>query len=61
MFEGVSTALVTPFRDGVVDEHALDALVEAHDQAEQELNGKVANPTLIEIARTTLREWRAKL
>jgi len=28
MFEGVFTALVTPFRDGVVDERALEALVE---------------------------------
>jgi 4-hydroxy-tetrahydrodipicolinate synthase len=33
MFEGVLTALVTPFRDGVVDEHALDALVEAQIDA----------------------------
>jgi len=28
MFEGVFTALVTPFRDGVVDERALEGLVE---------------------------------
>jgi 4-hydroxy-tetrahydrodipicolinate synthase len=28
MFEGVFTALVTPFRDGVVDERALEQLVE---------------------------------
>ena len=28
MFEGVLTALVTPFRDGTVDEEALGALVE---------------------------------
>ena len=28
MFEGVYTALVTPFRDGVVDERTLDELVE---------------------------------
>ena len=28
MFEGLSTALVTPFRDGEIDEHALHQLVE---------------------------------
>ncbi len=28
MFEGVLTALITPFRDGAVDEHALGELVE---------------------------------
>jgi 4-hydroxy-tetrahydrodipicolinate synthase len=28
MFEGVLTALVTPFRDGEIDEAALRALVE---------------------------------
>ena len=28
MFEGISTALVTPFRDGEIDEHALHQLVE---------------------------------
>ena len=28
MFEGVLTALVTPFRDGAVDERALTELVE---------------------------------
>jgi 4-hydroxy-tetrahydrodipicolinate synthase len=33
MFEGVLTALVTPFRDGAVDERALDALVEAQIDA----------------------------
>jgi 4-hydroxy-tetrahydrodipicolinate synthase len=33
MFEGVLTALVTPFRDGAVDERALEALVEAQIDA----------------------------
>ncbi len=33
MFEGVLTALVTPFRDGVVDERALETLVEAQVDA----------------------------
>ncbi|MEN8161439.1 MAG: 4-hydroxy-tetrahydrodipicolinate synthase [Myxococcota bacterium] len=33
MFEGVLTALVTPFRDGAVDERALDELVEAQIDA----------------------------
>ena len=33
MFEGVYTALVTPFRDGVVDEKALHALVEIQIEA----------------------------
>lgn len=33
MFEGVFTALVTPFRDGSVDERALTALVEIQIQA----------------------------
>jgi len=33
MFEGVSTALVTPFRDGEIDEAALRALVERQIEA----------------------------
>ena len=33
MFEGVHTALVTPFRDGAVDEAALRALVERQVEA----------------------------
>ena len=33
MFEGVLTALVTPFRDGEVDEAALEKLVERQIQA----------------------------
>ena len=33
MFEGISTALVTPFRDGQVDEPALRALVERQVEA----------------------------
>jgi 4-hydroxy-tetrahydrodipicolinate synthase len=33
MFEGVLTALVTPFRDGVVDERALEELVEIQIRA----------------------------
>ena len=33
MFEGVLTAVVTPFRDGAVDERALDELVETQIDA----------------------------
>ncbi len=34
MFEGIMTALVTPFRDGAVDETALRALIEKQVEAE---------------------------
>jgi 4-hydroxy-tetrahydrodipicolinate synthase len=34
MFEGIMTALVTPFRDGAVDETALRALIERQIEAE---------------------------
>ena len=34
MFEGVITALVTPFRNGTLDEEALEALVERQIEAD---------------------------
>jgi len=56
MFEGVLTALVTPFKDGAIDERALDALVEG--QIEAGVDGLVPCGSTGEAATLTHAEHR---
>ncbi len=59
MFQGVYTALVTPFRDGAVDFEALTALVKS--QLEAGIHGLVPVATTGEAATMTRAERRAVL
>lgn len=57
VFEGVHTALVTPFRDGALDLPAFEALV--HRQVEAGVQGLVPCGTTGEAPTLTDDEWRA--